>query len=128
LRRLRFDRHFHIICMLRDPRDVVTSRHRHDMTRYWAPLRLWKRNLRHAKTIFDHPRVILVRYEDLVTKPDKVQADIARRLPFLRTTGASPNLIAAPILPPRPSERLAVSAPSAPTASATGAVIFRALP
>jgi hypothetical protein len=24
-RRLRFDPHFHVICMLRDPRDVVTS-------------------------------------------------------------------------------------------------------
>src|SRR5687768_2829064 len=24
--RLRFDPHFHVVCMLRDPRDVVTSR------------------------------------------------------------------------------------------------------
>ena len=87
-RRLRFDRHFHVICMLRDPRDVVTSRHRQDMTHYWAPLHLWKRNLRHARAIFDHPRVIPVRYEDLVSDPDKVQAEIARRLPFLRATGA----------------------------------------
>src|SRR3954451_21592712 len=86
-RRLRFDRHFHVICMVRDPRDVVTSRHRKDVTRYWAPLRMWKRNYRHAKSIFAHPRVIAVRYEDLVTDPDKVQAEIARRLPFLRKTG-----------------------------------------
>jgi hypothetical protein len=87
-RRLRFDPHFHVICMLRDPRDVVTSRHGKDRARYWAPLRLWKRNFRYARPIFNHERVIPVRYEDLVTEPDKVQAEIARRLPFLRATGA----------------------------------------
>ncbi len=87
-RRLRFDRNFHVICMLRDPRDVVTSRHAKDGARYWAPLRLWKQNFRHAKRLLGHPRVIPVRYEDLATKPDDVQAEIARRLPFLRATGA----------------------------------------
>ena len=87
-RRLRFDRHFHVICMLRDPRDVVTSRHGRDMERYWAPLRLWKRNYRHAKAMLHHPRVIHVRYEDLVAEPDRVQAEIALRLPFIRKTGA----------------------------------------
>jgi hypothetical protein len=87
-RRLRFDPHFHVILMLRDPRDVVTSRHGTDKARYWAPLRLWKSNFRNAKPILDHPRVIPVRYEDLVTKPDEVQAEIAWRLPFLRQTAA----------------------------------------
>jgi hypothetical protein len=87
-RRLRLDKHFHVICMLRDPRDVVTSRHGNDMARYWAPLRLWKRNFRYARTILGHPRVIPVRYEDLVAEPGKVQAEIARRLPFLLTTGS----------------------------------------
>jgi hypothetical protein len=86
-RRLRFDPHFHVVVMLRDPRDVVTSRHRQDAARYWAPLRLWKRNFRYARPILGHPRVIPVRYEDLVRDPDGVQAEIARRLPFLRTTG-----------------------------------------
>ena len=86
--RLRFDPHFHVILMLRDPRDAVTSRHRTDPARYWTPLRKWKRNFCNSRPILDHPRVILVRYEDLVTNPDKVQAVIARRLPFLRPTGA----------------------------------------
>jgi hypothetical protein len=86
--RLRFDPHFHVICMLRDPRDVVTSRHGNDMARYWAPLRMWKRNFCYARPVFDHARVIPVRYEDLVTEPGKVQDEIGRRLPFLRATGA----------------------------------------
>jgi hypothetical protein len=87
-RRLRFDPHFHVILMLRDARDVVTSRHGTDKARYWTPLRTWKRNFSNARPILDHPRVIPVRYEDLVTKPDEVQAEIARRLPFLLQTGA----------------------------------------
>ena len=87
-RRLGFDRHFHVICMLRDPRDVVTSRHGKDGARYWAPLRLWKQNFGHAKALRDHPRVVAVHYEDLVARPNDVQAEIARRLPFLRATGA----------------------------------------
>ena len=74
--------------MLRDPRDVVTSRHGTGMARSRAPLRMWKRNFRNARPILDHPRVIPVRFEDLVAEPDKVQAEIARRLPFLRPTGA----------------------------------------
>jgi hypothetical protein len=127
-RRLRFDPHFHVICMLRDPRDVVTSRHGKDMARYWAPLRIWKRNFRYARPVLDHARVIPVRYEDLVTQPDKVQAEIARRLPFLRARRLHRVSSAGRFRRPRPSELLAVSAPSAPTASATGAVTFRALP
>jgi hypothetical protein len=86
-RRLRFDRQFYVICMLRDPRDVVTSRHAKDAARYWAPLRLWMNNYRHAKRLLDHARVIPVLYEDLVTQPDTVQAEISRRFPFVRATG-----------------------------------------
>ncbi len=108
-RRLRFDRHFHVVCMLRDPRDVVTSRHAKNMARYWAPLRYWKRNFRHARRLLDHPRVIPVRYERLVTEPDAVQAEIARRLPFLRATGAFTDF-----------HRRAV--PSAPAVTALGGV------
>jgi hypothetical protein len=85
--RLAVDRHFHVICMLRDPRDVITSRHGNDPSRYWAPLRMWKRSLRHVRHMFRHKRFILVRYEDLVARPDEVQDEIARRLPFLRQTG-----------------------------------------
>ncbi len=87
-RRLQFDQNFHVICMLRDPRDVVTSRHANDKARYWAPLRLWQQNFRHARALLDHARLIPVRYEDLVTRPDEVQTEIARRLPFLRATGS----------------------------------------
>ena len=34
--RLRIDRHLHVIAMLRDPRDVIVSKHSQDPDRYWA--------------------------------------------------------------------------------------------
>jgi hypothetical protein len=82
--RLRLDRHFHVICMMRDPRDTVVSRHGSHPDRYWVPLRSWKRQLVVARHLMGHERFILVRYEDLVADPDGTQAGIARRLPFLR--------------------------------------------
>jgi hypothetical protein len=85
--RLLLDPHLFVICMLRDPRDVITSKHRADPDRYWAHLRMWRQRLRHARHIFGHPRVTLVKYEHLVTEPDLVQASIAARLPFLSTKG-----------------------------------------
>jgi hypothetical protein len=84
--RLILDRHFHAICMVRDPRDVVTSRHGNNPDVYWAPLRMWKRSLANGRRSFRRRRFILVRYEDLATTPDAVQAEIAKRLPFLRKT------------------------------------------
>jgi hypothetical protein len=82
--RLRLDRHFHVICMIRDPRDAVTSYHMQDQQRYWAPLRFWKKQIRHLRRLIGRRRFILVKYEDLVTRPDSVQDEIMRRLPFLR--------------------------------------------
>jgi hypothetical protein len=86
--RLRVDPHFHVICMMRDPRDMVTSRHDEDPARYWAPLRLWKERLVTFRRLAGHKRFIVVRYEDLVADPDGTQATIAARLPFLRQTDA----------------------------------------
>jgi hypothetical protein len=67
--RLLIDRHLHVIAMLRDPRDVIVSRHRNDPKRYWAPLRFWKRHAQVIRRLRHHRRFILVRYEDLVRNP-----------------------------------------------------------
>jgi hypothetical protein len=84
--RLALDRHFHVICMLRDPRDMIASRHAADPERYWISLRTWKQRLAVARRLMRNERFILVRYEDLVAEPDATQAEIARRLPFLQAT------------------------------------------
>lgn len=66
--RLQADRRFWVICMMRDPRDVVVSRHGKKLEDYWAELDLWKEMLVHYRCVASHPRFITVRYEDLDRK------------------------------------------------------------
>lgn len=82
--RLRIDRHLHVIAMLRDPRDVVVSKHKLDPERYWVPLRMWKRHLGIVRRLQHHKRFLSVRYEALVQEPDVVQEMLQSRLSFLR--------------------------------------------
>jgi hypothetical protein len=72
--------------MLRDPRDVVVSKHNHDLSCYWVGLNFWKSYTPLAKRIEDHPRLMVVRYEELVTDPSSIQCYLSKRLPFLRQT------------------------------------------
>jgi hypothetical protein len=67
--------------MMRDPRDVVVSRHRQHPEVYWANLGQWNRVHREIRGLAGHPRFMLVRYEDLVAEPDAVQDRIAAGLP-----------------------------------------------
>ena len=80
---LRIDRNLWLIHMVRDPRDVVVSRHRRDPGKYWTNLRLWKDRQPAARELASHPRFLTVRYEDLVREPDAVQDRIAAWMPFL---------------------------------------------
>jgi hypothetical protein len=80
---LRVMPNLHVIYMLRDPRDMITSKHGKDQNRYWASLRYWKTYTLYGRKLQNHPRFISVRYEDLVTQPDDVQVYLMQRLPFL---------------------------------------------
>ncbi len=73
----------YVIFMVRDPRDVITSKHSNDPDRFWAGLKYWKMYTVFGRKLKDHPRFITVRYEDLASKPDKVQTQIMSRMPFL---------------------------------------------
>src|SRR5262249_24060878 len=44
--RLLLARHLHVLAMLRDPRDVIASKHGRAPDRYWIPLRFWRRHAR----------------------------------------------------------------------------------
>lgn len=77
------DRNLWVICMIRDPRDVVVSKHGRDKTKYWTNLRVWKECYREIPKLAKHPRCLMVCYEDLVNGPDDVQDQILRRMPFL---------------------------------------------
>jgi hypothetical protein len=81
--RLRLDPDFHAICLMRDPRDVIVSRHGKDPNRYWVPLRVWKQRWPIYRQLLEHERFTVVRYEDLVTDPDGVERRLIERMPFL---------------------------------------------
>ncbi|MGH0031187.1 MAG: alpha/beta fold hydrolase [Myxococcota bacterium] len=83
-RLLAVDPDLFVLHMVRDPRDVVVSRHRRDPDAYWTTLGLWHDFRRGARRAEGHPRFLTLRYEDLVRDPDAVQDEIASRLPFLK--------------------------------------------
>ena len=70
--------------MLRDPRDVIVSKHSQDPDRSWAPLLFWKRHVQVIRRLTHYQRFIVVRYEAFVQRPDAVQEDLMSRMPFLR--------------------------------------------
>lgn len=97
------------ISMVRDPRDVISSRHGLHSEVYWANLRQWRGWLDNTRPFRHHPRLIEVRYEELVEHPDAVQDEISNRLPFLKAAG-------------RFSEFHKVASPSAQSLTAMGDV------
>ena len=75
-----------LVYLLRDPRNIIVSRHRRAPDRYWAGLKFWKAYTAVARRLADHPRFIPVRYEELITDPDRVQEQLRLRMPFLEVT------------------------------------------
>jgi hypothetical protein len=83
---LRIDPNLWVINMVRDPRDIVVSRHGKAPDKYWCGLRHWKTGLPAVRKARTHPRFVNVRYEDLVRRPQRVQTMLLDRVPFLRKT------------------------------------------
>jgi hypothetical protein len=80
---LRVMPNLYVIYMLRDPRDMIVSKHGMDKDRYWASLTYWKTYTPYGLRLQPHPRFITIRYEDLVTQPDVVQEYLMKKMPFL---------------------------------------------
>lgn len=73
-----------MICMVRDPRDAVVSKHKRFPDIYWGSnLGTWKKHLRIAERMTGHPRFLVVSYESLVRDPDRVQGTVMSNMPFL---------------------------------------------
>lgn len=77
------DPSLHVIYMGRDPRAVITSKHRESPEQYFCNYRVWHECDQAATHYNRHPRFLRLRYEDLVTQPDNVQQTIEQRFPFL---------------------------------------------
>lgn len=82
---LPLDPNLHVIHMMRDPRDVIVSKFGSEAAPYFTNLYSWRRN-HPAPRWAKHPRAHFVRYERLVTEPNRVQEQLAARMPFLRQT------------------------------------------
>lgn len=78
-----FDKDLYFIYMLRDPRDVIVSRHNRAHDEYWTNLRAWRESVATMRRLKDHRRFVIVRFEDLVARPDAIQKMLQQRLPFL---------------------------------------------
>jgi hypothetical protein len=72
-----------IVCMVRDPRDVVVSVHGEDPDRYWAGLKFWKTYEPEVERLHGRDHFTIVRYENLVRDPDGEQRKLMTRLPYL---------------------------------------------
>ncbi len=72
-----------VVYVMRDPRDVIVSRHGKDRSMYYSNIRLFRELNGYAKKIAGHERFLQVNYEEFVSKPDIVQAKIARKFPWL---------------------------------------------
>lgn len=73
---------YKIISMLRDPRDVLVSKHKKDLSKYWVEPLFVYRNCEEYLMNIDNPKVLFVRYEDLVTTTESQMNKISEFLGF----------------------------------------------
>lgn len=81
---LKVDPNFYVICLIRDPRDIIVSKHQKAPDKYWAGLKFWKVYSKKVKELKKYPRFISVKYEKFVSDPDKIQELLMKKIPFLQ--------------------------------------------
>jgi len=81
---LRVDPNFYVICLIRDPRDIICSIHEKAPSCYWTGLKFWKVYSKKLKELEKYPRFISIKYEDFVSEPDKIQELLMKKIPFLQ--------------------------------------------
>jgi hypothetical protein len=73
-----------VICLVRDPRAVITSQHAARPGEYFCNYRIWRACERAAARFSAHPRFASVKYEHLVAAPNKIQERIEGQFSFLQ--------------------------------------------
>ena len=79
------DPELYVLYVMRDPRDVIVSRHGKNKDMYYSNIRLWREMHGYAKEISGHERFLQVGYEEFVSSPDVVQEQITTKFPWLET-------------------------------------------
>ena len=77
------DPNLYVIYVMRDPRDVIVSRHGKSEDTYYSNIRLWRELHACAGPLFGHDRFLNIRYEDFVNNPDATQSKIIAKFPWL---------------------------------------------
>lgn len=77
------DPNLYVICMVRDPRDSIVSKHGKNKSLFWSTLRYWKKFYPLLERYRSHPRFIEIKYEDFVKEPNQTQDFIIDNIPFL---------------------------------------------
>jgi hypothetical protein len=73
--------HIKVIHIIRDGRDVVTSKHPlHRPDEYWVSVNRWVKDVKIGLKYANHPNVLTLKYEDLIFKFDKEIKKIAKFL------------------------------------------------
>jgi tetratricopeptide (TPR) repeat protein len=65
---------------VRDGRDVITSVHPRDPTRFWTSATRWIDDVAAGRLHEENPQVMVVRYEDLILQPEDVSRKLCRFL------------------------------------------------
>lgn len=81
---LKADPNFYVICLIRDPRDIIVSKHQKAPDRYWTGLKFWKVYSKKVKELEKYPRFISIKYEEFVSEPNKIQELLIKKIPFLQ--------------------------------------------
>lgn len=80
-----------VLAVIRDPRAVLASQHRSWPGMYFCNYTVWKKSERSITSLSDHPRVMQVRYEDLILEPDLLQERIEQFMGFLTREYSFPD-------------------------------------
>ncbi|GAH08264.1 unnamed protein product, partial [marine sediment metagenome] len=83
---LKLNKNLHFIYMLRDPRDAVCSCLRRGDEITWVSLRMWFYKYKKMCNYIECDRFHVIKYEDLVTDPQKVQQHIQSKITALNKT------------------------------------------
>lgn len=78
-----WDPNLYVICIIRDPRDMVSSFHGKIKDKYYCDLNFWFDFLKNYEKLINNDRVLFIKYEEFTTNPDVIQAKILNKLPFL---------------------------------------------
>lgn len=81
---LSWDPNLYIICIVRDPRDMICSFHGRIQDMYYCDLQYWHNFVKDYNNLNGNKRVLFIRYEDFTNNPNETQNIISTFLPFLK--------------------------------------------